>query len=87
MPLLSADQVQRHGDNSFLHSRSGCKGEHLPGEPKRPRANVHMIDLHFLNPTVTLQLQDPEDRVPQHFTWILPPSPSLQRVQAVWYER
>lgn len=30
MPFLSADQIQWPGDHSFLHSRSGCEGEHLP---------------------------------------------------------
>lgn len=44
-------------------------------------------DSFFFSPPVALQLQDTEDGVAQCLAWILPPSHSLQRVQAVWYER
>lgn len=55
-----------------------------------PSINIHIINylsFFFIPPSVALQLEDPEDRVAKHLPWILPPSHSLQRVQAVWYER
>lgn len=47
MPLLSADQIQRPGDDSFLHSRGGCKGEHLPLWLKHPQINIEITVFHF----------------------------------------
>lgn len=47
MPLLSADQIQRPGDDSFLHSRSGCKGAHLPLRVNHPQIAINTADFHF----------------------------------------
>lgn len=47
MPLLSADQIQRPGDDSFLHSRSRCKSEHIPLWLNHPRITIEITDFHF----------------------------------------
>lgn len=64
MPLLSADQIQRPGDNSFLHSRSGCKGEHLPLWLNHPQMHIKITDSLFNPPQLhynskTLKTESP----------------------------
>lgn len=64
MSLLSADQIQRPGDDSFLHSWSGCKGEHLPLWLNHPRIHSEITDFLFNPPQLhynskTLKTESP----------------------------